>query len=123
MNRFFAVVFFLVPLPALAEDITVSIGAVSETWTLSSEDQQRFDQWVQTAYKCPIPPPIGAPAPCTPVNTLAESQLLWAKSTLQGTINNVERHHKAIAAGAAVGNVTPITPVSEKSTPAPTKGK
>lgn len=106
--------FLLLPLPALAEDMTVSIGAVSETWTLSTADQTKFEQWVQNAYKCaPVPPATT----CTAL-TVAESETLWAKATLQGTVDNVNRYHNILAAQDAVAGTPPITPQIGK-----TKGK
>jgi hypothetical protein len=90
--------------PALADDMTLSIGSVSQTFTLSAADQTKFDEWVQDAYKCNTGPG------CTPY-TLDESKALWATATLQGTINNVDRFHKAKAAQDAAGNVPPIAPV------------
>lgn len=109
--------------------ITVSVGDVSETWTLSDTDQQKFEAWVQFSYRCPQPPPppvltqsmqgLQPPAPihaprvtvaqnCTSPLTLAESEAEWAKATLQGTFDNVTRFQNTVAAAAAVGATTPI---------------
>ena len=87
----------------LGTTITVSVGATSETWTLSDTDQQKFEAWVQVAYKCaPVPPATT----CTTV--LTDVQGVWAKATLQGTANNVDRFQDTVAATAAVNAITPI---------------
>jgi hypothetical protein len=104
--KIFLTLLLFFPLPALAEDMTVSIGAVSETWTLSAADQTKFEQWVQNAYKCTIVPPATT---CTAL-TVAESEALWATATLQGTIDNVNRYHNILAAQEAVAGTPPITP-------------
>jgi hypothetical protein len=94
----------LLPFPALAEDVTVSVGGVSEVWTLAASDQQKFEAWVKFAYPCkPVPPATE----CTPL-TLAESEALWAKATLQGTADNVTRFQNIVAAKAAVDATTPV---------------
>lgn len=104
MKRALLVALFLVPLPALAEDITVSIGAVSEVWTLAPADQPKFEAWVKTAYACrPVPPATE----CTALTT-AESEALWAKATLQGTADNVTRFQNQVAAAAAISQTAPI---------------
>ena len=83
--------------------ITVSVGTVSETWTLSDADQQKFEAWVQVAYKCtPVPPATT----CTTV--LADAETAWAKATLKGTANNVDRFQDTVAATAAMNATTPI---------------
>ena len=136
MRNLLAAAFLFAPLHALAgTTITVSVGDVSETWTLSDTDQQKFEAWVQTAYTCvtaapattvsppaqrqsplPMPSPTPrqsppAPAPqatgCTPL-TLAESEALWAKATLQGTADNVTRFQNTVAATIAVNATAPI---------------
>ena len=115
MKRLLLAAILLAPLPALADNLTVSVGSVAETWTLSADDQTKFDEWVQAEYKCTATIPLPAPPapPCTPL-TLAQSQALWAKATLQGTIDNVDRHHKLKAAQDAAGAVSPISPVTKK---------
>lgn len=95
----------LLPLPAFAgTTITVSVGAITETWTLADVDQQKFEAWVKVAYPCT---PVAPATSCTAL-TLAESEALWAKATLQGTANNVDRFQDTVAATAAVNATTPI---------------
>jgi hypothetical protein len=93
----------LAPLPALAEDITVSVGAVSEVWTLASSDQQKFEAFVKSAYPCK---PVAPATECTTDLATAESE--WAKATLQGTADNVTRFQNTVAAAAAVQATTPV---------------
>lgn len=105
MNRVLLAIFLLVPLPVMAgTSITVSVGGVQEVWNLSDQDQAKFEAWVKVAYKCtPVPPAVE----CTEL-PLAESESLWAKTTLQGTANNVDRFQDTVAATAAVRATTPI---------------
>ena len=98
--------FLLLASPAFAADMSVSIGGVTETWTLSSADQTKFDAWVQSAYKC-------TGIDCTPL-TLAQAEVLWAQATLQGTIDNVTRWDKLQTAQQAVAEIPPITPMKNK---------
>ena len=92
----------LITTPAFAgTTITVSVGDVSEVWTLSDTDQQKFEAWVQNTYKCTGPPD------CVPL-TLAESEALWAKATLQGTADNVTRFQNILASTVAVEAIAPI---------------
>lgn len=94
----------LAPLPALAgTTITVSVGTISETWTLNDADQAKFEAWVQSAYKCT---PVAPATECTTV--LADAESAWAKATLQGTADNVTRFQNQVAATAAVNATTPI---------------
>jgi hypothetical protein len=88
---------------ALAEDITVSVGGVSEVWTLASSDQQKFEAWVKAAYACT---PVAPATTCETV--LADAESAWAKATLQGTADNVTRFQNTVAATAAVQATTPI---------------
>lgn len=90
---------------ALAQTVmTVSVGAISEPWNMSADDQAKFEAWVQWAYKCtPVPPA----AECTPL-TLAESESLWAKATLQGTADNVTKYQNNIVSQAAVSRTAPV---------------
>jgi hypothetical protein len=109
MNRFlFPLLFLALPFSSqgvlAGTTITVSVGSTSETWTLSDTDQQKFEAWVQTAYKCASVPPATT---CTAF-TLAESEAAWAKATLQGTADNVTRFQNQVAATAAVNATTPI---------------
>jgi hypothetical protein len=111
MKRVLLIALLLTPVPALAAtSITVMVGGVQEVWNLSDTDQQKFEAWVQSAYKCTPPPsePTTPPAtPCTAL-TLEESEALWAKATLQGTADNVQRFQNTVAATAAVNATTPI---------------
>ena len=100
------IAFLLLTTPAFAADMSVSIGGVSETWTLSSADQTKFDAWVQDAYKC-------TGKDCTPL-TLAEAEQKWAQATLQGTLDNVTRWDKINTAQQAVAEIPPITPMKNK---------
>jgi hypothetical protein len=104
MNRLLLAAFLLAPLPAFAgTTITVSVGATSETWTLSDTDQQKFEAWVQSAYRCaPVPPATT----CTTV--LADAESAWAKATLQGTADNVTNFQNNLAAAVAVKATTPV---------------
>jgi hypothetical protein len=104
MKNLLVAALFLVPLPALAgTTITVSVGTTSETWTLSDTDQQKFEAWLQTAYKCtPVPPATT----CTTV--LVEAEAAWAKAMLQGTANNVTSFQNTVAATAAINATTPV---------------
>lgn len=103
MRTLFAAL-LLFPLPALADNLTVGAGATSETATLSTADTQKFNEWVQDAYKC-------TPQPnCTPF-TLAQSRSAWAIATLQGSVDNANRYHNVKAMSEAVAGVPPITPV------------
>ena len=118
MNRAIVLALLLIPLPALAgTTITVSVGDVSEVWTLSDTDQQKFEAWVQTAYKC-------TGHDCTAL-TIAESEALWAQATLQGTANNVQQFQNIIASKAAMDATTPVgfatkgSPTSAVVSPAP----
>jgi hypothetical protein len=105
MRNLLIAALFLVPFPAFAGTaITVSVGATTETWTLSDTDQQKFEAWVQTAYKCKD---AGPSTPCTPY-TLAESEALWARAILQGTADNVTQFQNTVAATAAINATTPI---------------
>lgn len=88
---------------ALAEDITVSVGGVSEVWTLAPADQTKFEAWVTVAYACK---PVAPATECTTV--LADAESAWAKATLQGTADNVTRFQNTVAATAAVQATTPI---------------
>jgi hypothetical protein len=113
MKHLLFAAFLFVPLPVLAADVTVSVGTVSEIWPLNAGDQIKFEQWVQYAYPCkPIPPATT----CTPL-TLAESESMWVKAILQGTVNNVNQYHKFLAAQEAAKGVMPI------ASPADTKKK
>ena len=103
MKRILLACLLLAPLPALAEDITVSVGAVSEVWTLATTDQSKFEAWVKTAYACK---PVAPATECTTDLATAESE--WAKATLQGTADNVTRFQNQVAAAAAVQATTPI---------------
>ena len=93
----------LYPLKSFAADITVSVGTVSETWTLTVTDQSKFEAWVQNAYACK---PVAPATECTTV--LADAESAWAKATLQGTADNVTRFQNTVAAMAAVQATTPI---------------
>ena len=77
MKRILLACLFLAPLPALAEDITVSVGAVSEVWTLATTDAQKFEAWVKTAYPCM---PLGSVQCNDPLTALAASESAWAKA-------------------------------------------
>jgi hypothetical protein len=105
MKRILLAAILLAPLPALAEDITVSVGAVSEVWTLATTDSQKFEAWVKTAYPCM---PLGSVQCNDPLDALAASESAWAKATLQGTADNVTRFQNQVAAAAAVQATTPI---------------
>jgi hypothetical protein len=105
MKKLFFVALLLAPFPAFAGmTITISVGAgTSETWTLSDTDQQKFEAWVRTAYKClPVPPA----QTCTTV--LADAESAWAKATLQGTANNVTQFQNTVASMAAINATTPV---------------
>jgi hypothetical protein len=103
LSPLFLAALLLAPLPALAEDITVSVGGVSEVWTLATTDQQKFEAWVKTAYACK---PVAPATECTTV--LADAESAWARATLQGTADNVTRFQNTVAATAAVQATTPI---------------
>jgi hypothetical protein len=104
MNHAIIFALLLAPLPALAgTTITVSVGEVSEVWTLSDTDQQKFEAWVKVTYGCKSVPPA---TECTTV--LADAESAWAKATLQGTADNVTRFQNQVAATAAVNATTPI---------------
>jgi hypothetical protein len=101
MKRLLIAALLLVPLPALAgTTITVSVGTTTETWTLSDTDQQKFEAWVKYAYPC-------SGKDCTPL-ALTESEALWAKATLQGTVDNVTRFQNEVATKAALDATTPL---------------
>ena len=109
MNRALLVALLLAPLALssqgvlAATSITVSVGGVQEVWNLSDVDQQKFEAWVQVAYKCmPVPPATT----CTTV--LADAESAWAKATLKGTADNVTRFQDTLAAKIAVEATTPI---------------
>ena len=103
MKRILLAALLLAPLPALAEDITVSVGGVSEVWTLASSDQSKFEALVKSAYPCK---PVAPATECTTDLAAAESE--WAKATLQGTADNVTRFQNTVAATAAVAATTPV---------------
>ena len=103
MKKLILAALLLAPAPSFAEDITVSVGGVSEVWTLASADQQKFEAWVKTAYACK---PVAPATECTTV--LADAESAWAKATLQGTADNVTRFQNQVAAAAAVQATTPI---------------
>ena len=103
----------LLPAPALAQSaMTVTIGDVAETWNMAAPDQTKFEAWVQSAYKCEPQPS------CAPL-TLAESESLWAKATLQGTADNVTKFQNMVAATAAINATTPIGFATSGKRPGP----
>ena len=57
----------------------------------------------EVAYPCT---PVAPATTCTTV--LADAETAWAKATLQGTANNVDRFQDTVAATAAVNAITPI---------------
>ena len=95
----------LAPLPALADDITITVttatGATTQTWTMPAADSAEFEKWTAQAYGCMVVPPASA---CTAL-TQAESNAAWAQATLQGTIDNVTRYRQLEAAKDAVAGV------------------